>query len=138
MDTTKFLTGTLAGTVTSFIAGFLLYGLALKDYMSSNIMEGMHNDPPNFVWLVIGHIIFAALVTYIFLKWAGISTAIGGAKAGFILGLLFSAGMSAFFLGTSNFYAGGIPTALVDVLANSIIWAFGGLGVGWALGRGGS
>jgi hypothetical protein len=135
MDTTKLLTGTLAGTVTSFIVGFLTFGLLLKDYAAANHMDGFTKDPPDYLWLVIGHVVFAFLVTYIFLKWAGISTAVSGAKAAFIIGILFSLGINCFLHGESNIF-NGLEGVFVHAIVGSVIWAAGGAGVGWALGRG--
>jgi hypothetical protein len=136
MDAKKFLIGTLAGTVTSFIVAYLLYGMLLHSYMASNSMEGVGKETPDFLWVVLGHIFFSAGVTYIFLKWAGIKTIAAGATGGFIIGLLFSLGWDFTMLGTSNIMTGGVTMAVVDAIAGGIIWAAGGAGVGWALGLG--
>ena len=135
MDTKNFVMGSVAGAVTSFIAGFLFYGLALKSYLAANKMEGVMNDPPNFVLVILAHLVFGAFLCYIFQKWAGISTLVGGAKAGATIGLLFSLANAILWLGTSNIYTGGAAPALVEVLVGVVIWAAGGAGVGWALGR---
>ncbi|MCZ6675093.1 MAG: hypothetical protein O7C75_19340 [Verrucomicrobia bacterium] len=133
MDTKKLLIGTVAGTVTSFIAGFLVFGLALKSYMATN---STFQDSPDFVWIVIGHIIFSLLITYIFLQWAGIKTVVEGLKAGALIGLLVALSYNSFFLATSDVFTGGITTAIVAAIGDTIIWATCGAGVGWALGRG--
>ena len=133
MDSTKLLTGTIAGTITSFITGFLIFGLALAGYMGENTAMKVE---PNFVWLVVGHIIFAFLLTYIFLQWAGIKTVNGGLKAGLTIGLLIGLGYNAVLLGNSDLFTGGVVPAVIDAIGGAIIWAAGGAGVGWALGRG--
>ena len=132
MDTKQLLLGTLAGTVTSFIAGFLLFGLALTNYMAANsgyIAEG------KMEWIITGHVVFSLFVTYIFLKWAGIKTLGSGLSAGAVIGLLVTLGTNAFLLGATEMWPGGLVPALVDTAANVIVWAAGGAGVGWALGR---
>ena len=131
MDTTKLLLGTLAGTVTSFLAGGLIFGFLLANYMEAN-MEMSTN--PNFVWILVGHIIMSFLITYIFLQWAGISTLVTGAKAGALIGLLIALSYAAFLLAGTTVYS-GIESALVDTLGNTIVWAAGGAGIGWYLGR---
>ncbi len=134
MDSTKLLFGTLAGTVTSFIAGFLIFGLALKNY---SMQTSSAVETPQFVWLVLGHIIFSLLFTYICLQWAGISTAATGAKAAATIGFLFSLGMNCYLYGGYEFYtSGGVVPIFVGAIAGAIVWAAGGAGVGWALGRG--
>jgi hypothetical protein len=136
MDTKKFLLGTLAGTVTSFIVGFLIYGLALQSYMASNTMAGVNKATPDFLWLVLAHVCFAMAVTYIFMKWAGISTIGAGAAGAFVIGLLISLGYDFSMYGTSNIMS-GMSMIAVDAVASAVIWAAGGAGVGWALGLGG-
>ena len=85
MDTKKLLTGTLVGTVVAFICGYLLFGMALSSYMAEN---ASHVAEPNMAFLIAGHVVYAGLITYIFLQWAGIKTAATGAKAGAIIALL--------------------------------------------------
>ena len=133
MDTTKLLTGTIAGTITSFIVGFLIFGLALSGYMGENTSM---KAQPDFIWIVIGHIFLALLITYIFLQWAGITTVSSGLRAGLIIGLLVCLGYNCLLLGNSDFFSGGVVPAVVDAIGGSIIFGAGGAGVGWALGRG--
>ena len=136
MNMQKFIMATLAGTVTSFIAAYLVYALALNNYMSANSMEGLMNASPDFIWVILGHVVYSALAAYVFMKWANISTAVGGMKGGAILGLGFTLGTSLLYLGVSNMYTGGLAPAIVDALGGVIVWAIGGLGVGAALGMG--
>lgn len=136
MDTKKFIIATLAGTITSFIAGWLIYGMALHGYMVSNTVEGANKEMPDFLWLVLGHICFAALVTYIFMKWAGIRTLSAGLTGGFIIGILVSLGYDFASYGVGNYFTSLAPV-FVDAIAGAVVWAIGGAGVGWALGLGG-
>jgi hypothetical protein len=46
------------------------------------------------VWLVCGHLVYGFLITYIFAKWAGIKTAVTGAKAGAMIALLSGLGFN--------------------------------------------
>ena len=133
MDTSKMIMATIVGAFTSFIAGFLIYGLALHMYFAENT-SGMLEEP-NFVWLIVGHLSFSFLTTYIFMKWAGIKSLATGASAGVIIGILFTLGHVSFALGTSEMY-NSITPAFVDTVAGAVVWMFGGAGVGWWLGRG--
>ncbi len=132
MDTKKVLIGTAAGTITSFIAGFLIFGFALKDWMTENLAS---KEPPEFHWVIISHVLFAFLVTYIFIKWAGISTLTAGLKAGALIGFFVCLGYNFVNLGSTELFTGGISAAIIDALGGTIIWAAGGAGVGWALGK---
>ena len=134
MDSTKLILGTVVGTITSFIVGFLIFGLALAGYMAENTAA---KEPMEFHWLVIGHVFLALLLTYIFMKWAGIKTVGSGATAGAIIGLLAALGFNFIWLGTTGLFTGGVVAAIVDGVGAAIVSAAGGAGVGWVLGRGG-
>lgn len=133
MDTTKFLTGTVVGTIVGFGVGFLIFGVALSSYMEQNIANPESMD---FLWLILGHAVFAALLTYIFMRWAGIKTAMGGLKAAAVITLLASLGTNWIWLGSSGLFPGGVTAAIVDALGATVVWSIGGAAIGWVLGRG--
>ena len=70
MDAKRFTTATLAGAVTLFVAGYLIYGLALADFYAANVgsATGVEKDPPIWLYLVLGQLVFAAFVTLV-LGW---------------------------------------------------------------------
>ncbi len=119
MDAKKFAMGTIAGGITMFAFGFLIYGLALKGFFEANTLHPqILIDPPNFLWLVLGMLAMASFYTYILLTWAGIKTFAGGAKAGAVLGLLLGMGITFTFYGTMEFMT---PTgAFVDIGVNTV------------------
>lgn len=82
MKTKNFLVSGLAGGIADFLLGWLFYGILFKDSFpqpdeSSNAM----------VMIFLGCMTFGLFIAYIFTKWANISTAATGAKAGAIIGL---------------------------------------------------
>jgi hypothetical protein len=133
MNTTKLLTATITGTVVSFVLGYLIYGMALAGYMEANSSIGGELD---YMWLILGHIVFSFFVAYIFLQWAGISTAQGGAKAGALIAFLTTLSINWLYLGGSDVWAGPVPT-VVDAVGAAVVWAVAGAAVGWVIGRGG-
>jgi hypothetical protein len=133
MDTTKLILGTIAGTITSFIVGFLLFGFALAGFMAENVAG---KEPMDMVMLIVGHVFLALLITYIFLKWAGIKTIGGGATGGFIIGLLAALGFNFIWYATTTLFPGGLTAVLVDAFGTAIVAAAAGAGAGWVLGRG--
>ncbi len=133
MDTQKFLLATIVGSVVAFAAGFLIFGLGLARYMEKNIAQ---SSEPNLMWIIVGHVLMAAAITYIFQRWAGIKTVATGAKAGAIIGLLIALASNLIWLGASGLFTGGLTAAIVDALAGTVIWAVTGAAVGWMLGRG--
>ena len=133
MDTTKLLTGTVVGTIVAFACGFLIFGMALESYMAENTASVTEMS---FLWLILGHVVLALLYTYIFLRWAGIKTASGGAKAAAVITLLMSLGANLIWLGSSGLFTGGITAAIVDAIGATVVWTIAGAAIGWVLGRG--
>jgi hypothetical protein len=136
MNTNKFLLGTLAGGVALFILGYLVWGMALMGFMESNAGSATGVMKTDMVWwsLILGNLFWGALLSYIFLKWAGISTFAGGASAGAVLGLLISGGIDFIMYGTSNLM--NLTAVIVDIIANIVVMAIVGGVVGLVLGSG--
>lgn len=132
MNTSKFLTGTIVGTIVGFGAGFLIFGFALGSFMEANTSG---KAEPEMLWLVLGHLFYAALLTYIFLQWAGISTPMTGAKAGFIITLLGGLGTNMIWYAVSNLFT-STQGVFIDAVAGAVVWAIAGAAIGWVLGRG--
>ena len=133
MDIKKLLTGTVVGAVVGLIAGYLLFGMALSSFMAENASA---TKEPDMLWLIFGHLAYAALLTYIFLQWAGIKTAATGAKAGAIIALLSGLAFNWIWHGTSDLFPGGCVATLIDAAGGAVVWAIGGAAIGWVLGRG--
>ncbi len=133
MNTSKLLTGTIVGAVVAFLAGYLIFGMLLSGFMMENASM---KEEVNFPFLIAGHIAYGALITYIYLQWAGIKTPVTGAKAGFLIALLGGLGMNWIWHGTSHMFPGGCVATLVDALGGAVVWAIGGAAIGWMLGRG--
>ena len=135
MDTKKFLTGTLVGGIAYFVLGFLFYGLLLADFFEANSgsASGVMRAEDEMVWwaLILGNLIFAAFITYIFLKWAHISTFKSGLLGGATIGLLLGLGYNLIYYGTSNMMT--LTGALVDVVVGTVMTALLGGVIGAVL-----
>jgi len=84
----------IAGTVVSFLLGFLFYGFLFTD---------LHPDgsEPCMLFIFLGCLFYAFAFALIYNRWANISTFISGAKAGFLIGLLWTLSMN-FFMYSSG------------------------------------
>lgn len=135
---TKVLLAAFVGGVTSFLLGWVFYGILLADFFAANVgtATGVMKDDTAMGWipLIVGNLTTGLLYAMIFSRWAGITTfktgAIGGAWVGFLIGLSYD--MTA--LGTTNIM--NTTAALVDPLVWAAISAIAGGMVGWALGYG--
>lgn len=133
----RVLAATVAGGITFFILGFLIFGLILdpmvmKPNMNPEAVKFM-KDPPVWAFLILGNFVAAFLLAYIFDKWATIRTFAGGLTAGaviwFIIALYFQL-MFAAFMNMSKSY---VP-AVADVIGTTILGAVAGGVVGLVLG----
>lgn len=134
MQTNKLLLGTLAGGVTYFIAGFLLYGLLLMKFFEANSASDIMKDPMAWWALILGNLVWGFTLTYIFARWANISTFMGGLTAGALLGFLIALSVDLSMYGTSNI--SNLTATLVDPIVNGVMTGLTGGVIGWVLGMG--
>ena len=94
MNTKSFILSGIAGTVVSFLLGFLFYGFVFTD---------LHPDgsEPCMLFIFLGCLFYAFAFALIYNRWANISTFNSGAKAGFLIGLLWTLSMN-FFMYSSG------------------------------------
>lgn len=136
MDAKKFALGTVAGGVAYFLLGWLIYGVALAKFFDDNSgsATGVMKETPDFLWLIIGNLAWGALLTWIFLRWAGIKTFGAGAQAGLVLGLLMTLAFDSMMYATSNVM--NMTGMLTDVVVGTVMSAVAGGVVGAVLGMG--
>ncbi len=138
MDTKKFLTGTLVGGIAFFFLGYLIYGLALASFFSSHAgaASGEMKSMEEIVWwaLILGNLASGALFTYIFLKWANVSSFSGGASAAAAVGFFMSLSMDLIRFATSNSL--DLAASLTDVVVGTVMAAIAGGAIGAVLGMG--
>lgn len=134
MKSNKILIGGLIGGVTSFLLGWIIYGVLLKDAMTSPIAGLMKPETEMVWWAMIGSCLAQGyLLSYVFGKWANITTLVGGATAGATLGLLIALSYDLGFYAMSNMFTMG--TMVMDVAMSTVMNAAVGAVVGWWLGR---
>ncbi len=121
----------IAGAITLFVLGFVIYAVVLKDFFASNGAAVV--EAPVYWAIALGELAFGVLLAYIFSRWASISTFAGGFQGGAVLGALIALG-----IGLVQFGALGGPN-LTAVIADTVVSAVrvgiaGGV-VGMVLGR---
>ncbi len=136
MNYTKFLVASLLGAVVAFLAGWLIYGILLRDMMSKAMTAAaaaVNKAEPNIAGLFVSNLMYAILIAYIFENWAKIRTFMGGAIGGGIIGLLIAASMDISFWSMLNMYQDA-SVIFFDVAANTVLSAITGGVIGWYLG----
>jgi hypothetical protein len=133
---TRVLVAAVAGGAAMFLFGFVIHGLILDPWlMKPNMIEyrGLTKDPPEWISLVLGNLVYAFLLAYIFDKWASIRTLAGGASAGATLMFLITLTMQLLFFAFMNLTKNLTP-AIADVIGSIVLGALAGAVIGWTLG----
>ncbi len=121
----------VAGAIALFVLGYLVYALALADFFAAQGADTL--ESPNLVYIFIGELAFAVLLTFLFSYWASISTFAGGFKGGAIVGALVSLSMGMIMMGAMGM---GTPIGVVaDVVASIVRVGIAGGVIGAMLGR---
>lgn len=136
MDIKKFVFGTLAGGVTLFILGFLVYAVLMSDFFAGHSVAGIakSDDEMKMYPLALGNLAHGALLAYIFLKWANVKSFGEGLMAGAAIGLFMAAGFDLIMYDTMKIMS--IIGIGVDIILYTIITAIAGGVVGAVLGMG--
>lgn len=123
MKTKNFLVAGIVGGIVDFFLGWIFYGMLFKDSFpqpeeSSNVM----------IMIFLGCITFGLFLSYIYTKWAHITTVVTGAKAGAILGLFIGLYFNLFQLAMNSEVT--YQTASLDVGIGIIMTAVIGAVIG--------
>lgn len=94
MNTKSFFLSGIVGTIVCFLLGFLFYGLIFSDLHTED-------TDPDMLFIFLGCLFYAFTFALIFSRWAHITTFNSGAKAGFLIGLLWSLSVN-FFMSSSE------------------------------------
>lgn len=127
MNTKNLLLSGIVGAIVNFFLGWLFYGIIFKDAFPQP-------DPGAQAMLMIflGCLTGSLFIAYIFTKWAQISTASTGFKAGAIIGLFMGLQFNFFnLMDASN----SIQTAALDVVITIVLVAIVGGVIGATLGK---
>ena len=132
---TRLLAAAVAGGITFFVLGFLIYGLLLENLMKPNMntYPGLMNETPVWVPLVLANFVSALLLAYIFEKWAGIRTFAAGLQGGAVVWFLIALSFQLMFLAFMNLHKNYIPV-VADIIGSTVMGAIGGGVIAMVLG----
>ena len=82
MKAKNFLVSGIAGGIVYYLLGWLFYGILFKDFFPQP-----EASTQMMIFILLGCLTYGLFIAYIFTKWAQITTAGTGAKAGAVLGL---------------------------------------------------
>ncbi|MEN8790455.1 MAG: hypothetical protein ABF293_12240 [Flavobacteriaceae bacterium] len=131
MFTKQNLLATLAGALTMFILGYVIWGVALVDYYEGHTITNIMKEVPDFGILIVSHIIGSFALSTIYSKWAGGNY---GAGSGFSFGLWIGvfAGISYSLLWYATSEMMDLTGHLTDAIVNLVFFALVGAVIGIA------
>lgn len=99
------LLATLAGTVTMFLLGWVIWGMAtmsfFQEHSNPSLMKA--DADMDMIHILLGNLVAAFAMSSLYGTWAnGNHSAGGGFKFGAWIGLLIGLGMGLVWMGTSN------------------------------------
>ncbi len=138
MNWTKLLIATLIGSIAYFLLGWLVYGILFADALTiaPEFRESVQYPADQFKigLMYLSCLTWAGLFAYIFMRWANISTFMGGLKAGVIIGPLMT--LSSFLGLAAEFRIWTTQSIVMNVVATMVCTGLMAGIVGWYLGRG--
>jgi hypothetical protein len=134
----RVLAAAVIGGIVFFVLGGLIFGavldpMVMKPNTNPEAVRLM-NDPPHWIPLILGNLVFAFFLAYVFEKWAGIRTFGGGFVAGAILMFLVDLYFQLMFTAFMNVNTSLTPV-LADLVGSTLIAAVTGGVIGLVLGK---
>lgn len=138
MDWTKFIIASLIGGIIYFFCGWIVYGIALYDLTAlapevASVVQ-YSEDEFKMSYMIIACLILGALYALILMKWAKVSTFLGGFKVTALIGVLIT--LSVGFSMSSMFKMNTIDQVFINAVGDLVCSGLAGGGIGWYLGRG--
>ncbi len=117
----KFFLSAIAGAITNFLLGWLVYGILLKGFAEANMTQypGLMPEMPNIFLILLSTLFMAFLIAFIFQRWAGYSTFMNGLYGGMIIGFFIGASMDLSMFAMMNLFT---PLyMIVDILVATVL-----------------
>lgn len=137
MDTKKFLMGTVAGGISYFLLGWLVYGMALESTMAAYSNSACMRPMEDMVmWsMIVGNLGYGAVLTYVFLKAGNVSSFGSGAQTGAVVAFLMGFSIDLMMYATSTLMT-STTGIVIDVIASTVMGGVVGGIIGVVLGMG--
>ena len=121
MDVKRLGVGTLAGGITVYALGWVIFQKAFAPFYAANVGSATGVDRTDrIIWaMALGALAYGALITYAMtVRTGGPISVIAGAKAGAIVGLLLWGTTDMIFYGSTNI--SNMNVAIVDPLLEGV------------------
>lgn len=129
---TKLLVSTLAGGITYFLLGFLIYGIIFMDFFTPP--EDVVKDPMAMWAMAVSCLVWALLISVVCQRWANARNFKDGAIVGAILGALMALSVNLSMYSMYSFVS--LNNVVLDFFLAGVTSGITGGVIGWVLGRG--
>lgn len=119
MNLKNFFIAGIVGGIVDFLLGWVFYGMIFKDIYPQN-------EHTNLLFIFLGCMTFGFFISYLYIRWAGISNPKIGFSTGMIIGLFNSLAMNLFMYSSREL---NTQNMISDIFASIIM---GGC-IGWAV-----
>jgi len=126
----------VAGGVTLFFAGFVLWGLLLAGFFDAHMgtATGVNKAQAQFFHLALGQFFWGVLLAVIIARYAGVSGFVPGLRIGALVGFLMSLSVGLTQFSMTNLV--DLTAVLTDPFVSAVWSGLGGGVVGLVLGGG--
>jgi|WetSurMetagenome_2_1015567.scaffolds.fasta_scaffold1213469_1 uncharacterized membrane protein len=135
--TTRLILAAIAGSAVQFLLGWLVYGLLLMNFMSSQSVhyEGLMKDMNNgsfIIFIYLSGLAMSFLLTYVFQRWGKFDTLLKGLTAGMFFGLFMALTYDLSSYAMMNLFSAS--AMIVDILVSSVLTGIVGGSIAFVLG----
>lgn len=136
MTERRFWAAAVAGGVTLFFAGFVLWGLLLAGFFDAHMgtATGVNKAQAQFFHLALGQFFWGVLLAVIIARYAGVSGFVPGLRIGALVGFLMSLSVGLTQFSMTNLV--DLTAVLTDPFVSAVWSGLGGGVVGLVLGGG--
>lgn len=133
MNSKTLIAGLIAG-IAVFLAGWVIYGVLLMDFFTSNMVQyaGLLKEPMEIWAIAAGSLVHGILLAYVF-NLGAIRSASGGAVTGGVIFFLMCLGIDLMMY--AQFNLSNFAMIALDVLASTVLGVLAGAAAGWWMGR---
>jgi hypothetical protein len=117
---TRTIIAAIAGAVTSFLLGWLVYGILLKDYYASAYVpyEGLMYEMPVLWAIFLGGLAHSFLMSWLFTRM-NIMTFTGGLQYGLIINFFLFLSQNLYMYASMNIFS-GVSIVAIDILISTV------------------